>query len=352
MKKDIFIRLLATVVLLSTLLYGCKDDNELVFSEPAVIAIQDASDKPVEVTLLNPKIKTLNIRAIAQSKSAQNVTITFKIDRALVEEYNKTNGTSYEIIPAEAYDWSETEVILPRYNEISSTVKLTLNSNKMPDDRQYLLPITIDEIKGDELAQQATTNNVYYVLFNKRELPPPVILDRTNWSIPYVSSELQAGEGTPKTGWIKDVLDGKLSTYWNYDYKAPIAGRYAPFWIVFDLGEEVTIRGIKISARLNNPLDPSKGHKYSPCEFIVETAKTITGNGMSNSSDWTYNEKYTPAEVPNQMYPTVYLDKPQRARYIRFKLIWSYTAGGSSAYKGGSFSEFDVWGNIEDIELE
>lgn len=77
---------------------------------------------------------------------------------------------------------------------------MTLNSEKMPDGEQYLLPITIEQIKGDDAAQTSDEGNVYYILFNKRVLPPAQLLDREGWKVVHCTSEYTPGEGNPKTG--------------------------------------------------------------------------------------------------------------------------------------------------------
>ena len=287
------------------------------------------------------------------------LTVTFKVDRTLVDAYNKAHDTSYELVPAEAYEFSKKEVILPRYNEVSSTAQVTLNSEKMPDGEQYLLPITIEQIKGDDAAQTSDEGNVYYILFNKRVLPPAQLLDREGWKVVHCTSEYTPGEGNPKTGWAKDVLDGNPASYWTYNFKASVGPVvYVPLYFVFDMGKEVTVRGVRITARtkaggvLNNP----------PGDITIETAKTITGDGMENDADWTYSERFTgtkPDEgiMSHSLHNSVYLGEIQRARYIRFTLHMSWNSGSSvkptpMTYKGGTFAEFEVWGNLEELDLD
>ena len=217
MKRYASIRLVAAAALLIAS-GGCKDDNPGTgLNGPAVLAIQNAGAEPLQISLLEPKTQTIDIRAVARSVSAENLTVTFKVDRTLVDAYNKAHDTSYELVPAEAYEFSKKEVILPRYNEVSSTAQVTLNSEKMPDGEQYLLPITIEQIKGDDAAQTSDEGNVYYILFNKRVLPPAQLLDREGWKVVHCTSEYTPGEGNPKTGWAKDVLDGNPASYWTYN---------------------------------------------------------------------------------------------------------------------------------------
>lgn len=133
---------------------------------------------------------------------------------------------------------------------------------------------------------------------------------------------------------------------------------YVPLYFVFDMGKEVTVRGVRITARtkaggvLNNP----------PGDITIETAKTITGDGMENDADWTYSERSPGRSRPRESCPTRSItrsiwDEIQRARYIRFTLHMSWNSGSSvkptpMTYKGGTFAEFEVWGNLEELDLD
>ena len=118
MKRYASIRLVAAAALLIAS-GGCKDDNPGTgLNGPAVLAIQNAGAEPLQISLLEPKTQTIDIRAVARSVSAENLTVTFKVDRTLVDAYNKAHDTSYELVPDEAYEFSKKEVILPRYKDV------------------------------------------------------------------------------------------------------------------------------------------------------------------------------------------------------------------------------------------
>jgi len=83
---------------------------------------------------------------------------------------------------------------------------------------------------------------------------------------------------------------------------------------------------------------------------------------MENDADWTYSERFTgtkPDEgiMSHSLHNSVYLGEIQRARYIRFTLHMSWNSGSSvkptpMTYKGGTFAEFEVWGNLEELDLD
>ena len=141
---------------------------------------------PAVFAAFRSRYQTLSIRAEAEQISGSYITVVFKTDPELVETYNAAHGTSYKLCPSEAYEFSTTEVMLPRYNTLSSTMKVELFSERMPDEEPYLLPITIDSIKGDSQATVSPTGSVRYILFNKlvKPGPPaPVLLERSGWKV-------------------------------------------------------------------------------------------------------------------------------------------------------------------------
>ena len=172
MKRYANIRLLAAVALLVATA-GCKDDEGPALKQPALLSIQDAAADAEVITVESPKKQTLSIRAEAEQISGNYITVVFKIDPELVETYNAAHGTSYKLCPSEAYAFSTTEVMLPRYNTVSSTMKVELFSERMPDEEPYLLPIAIDSIKGDPRATVSPTGNVSSTSSSSRDRPHP-----------------------------------------------------------------------------------------------------------------------------------------------------------------------------------
>lgn len=362
MKQIAFLRPLAATALLLALA-GCKDDdNKPVLKDPAVLSIQNASDQAEAIALLEPKNRTIDIRAVANSISGEYLTVSFKVDPSLVDVYNKAHGTSYELCPAEAYEFPNKEVMLPRYNEVSSTAQVTLLSEKMPvavdasgeplqPQPQYLLPITFDEVKGDPKATFSETNNVYYVLFSKRVLPSPEILDRTDWKL-ISAPGYKSGYGPEK------MFDGVASSfgYCNSDEDKNADGSKAmpPYYFVIDLGKPVMVRGLQLTARTESYLGNTVP-RYNIATGAIATALEITGDGMQNEADWTYAEEWGTDDLTCELISSPLLEQPQWARYIRFRVNTCYQRlanGAAPTFKGWCIAELNVWGNTEKFDLD
>ena len=266
-------RLLAAVALLLATA-GCKDDeNPAALGEPALLSIQNAAADAEVITVESPKKQTLDIRVEAEQISGNYITVVFKTAPELVGTYNAAHGTSYKLCPSEAYAFSTTEVMLPRYNTVSSTMKVELFSERMPDEEPYLLPIAIDSIKGDPRATVSPTGSVRYILFNKlvKPGPPaPVLLDRSGWKV------LAAPKAKPNYE-VEKMFDEDINTfgYCNADEEQA----NPPYDFVIDLGKEVTVRGFQFNQRYMTTGKPEAGARYGIAHLEVWTAKEITGDG-------------------------------------------------------------------------
>lgn len=365
MKRILFLQSIAAATVLLAM-GSCSDeynDSKPTLETPAVLSIQNASSEAEVVALLEPKNRTIDLRVFANSISDQNVTVSFKVDRTLVDAYNTAHGTSYELCPAEAYEFSKNEVILPRYNEVSSTAQLTLLSEKMPvsvdedgeplvNQPQYLIPITIDEVKGDSRATIDQTGNTYYVIFSKKVLPSPRILDRTQWQLLYAPGFKNKYEPAK-------MFDGNKSTFGycnsEEDFNSDGTPARPPYYFVIDLGKLVMVQGLQITNRTENNADVGTVPRYGPAIGAISTALEITGNGMDNEAEWTHTEEWGTDAFTFSLIANPYLEVPQWARYIRLRVDASYQRyvnGATPNFKGWCIAELDVWGNLEQFDLE
>jgi len=128
-------------------------------------------DEPV--VLMAPKTKSYTINLTAPSIADEMLSVTIAANPSKVAAYNKSHGTNYSIVPAEAYEFSSTSFILPRYNTTGTTSQLTLKSSGMPeDDETHVLPISITKIEGTDKVSMSPEDSTVYVLFRRKLLPP------------------------------------------------------------------------------------------------------------------------------------------------------------------------------------
>ena len=117
------------------------------------------------IGLMAPKTKTFQMKIKAASIADDLLTVTIATDPDKVAEYNQKNGTDYELVPGDAYSFSKTEFLLPRYNTESSTASITIKAAGLPDDgKTRVLPITITKIEGTPKATANETGSTVYIL--------------------------------------------------------------------------------------------------------------------------------------------------------------------------------------------
>ena len=108
--------------------------------------------------------KTISLKAFAEEVPGVSLKVSFGVDAALVDVYNEANGTSYEVLPGDAYKFGEQDVIMPRFNQYSAESKFTLIGQGCVEDQFYLLPVVITKVNGYDNYVFSETKQVIYFL--------------------------------------------------------------------------------------------------------------------------------------------------------------------------------------------
>ena len=167
------------------------------------ISIVDMEDTLV---LMPPKTKTYTVSINAPAIADELLTVTVGANPSKVAEFNKAHGTSYEIVPSDAYSISTPTFLLPRYNTTGTTAQITFNSSAMPEDgAAHILPLSILKIEGTDKVDMAPSDSTVYVFFRRKLLPSsgfelgtgtqadPYIIRNTN-EMMCVSRAMKAGQ--------------------------------------------------------------------------------------------------------------------------------------------------------------
>lgn len=77
-------------------------------------------------------------------ENTQNINVKFKLDPAALEAYNDSEGTDYEVLPANLYSIDAMEVTIPSgQRQVEKTIKLF--TNNFDFSKNYAIPLTITE---------------------------------------------------------------------------------------------------------------------------------------------------------------------------------------------------------------
>ncbi|MBO4434900.1 MAG: DUF1735 domain-containing protein [Bacteroidales bacterium] len=157
-------RITALLIILPMLLtLSCKKDGKEDNGETPQLGVQVKNAQDLYEVPEHQSV-SLDLSVTAAPVSAEAYTITLGANPALVSSYNTANGTSYRMLPSDAYVFSSNSVILPKFSAKSNTCELRLKGEGCDPDVTYLLPVVIDGVKGGSNFQ-APDEKAAYIVF-------------------------------------------------------------------------------------------------------------------------------------------------------------------------------------------
>lgn len=123
--------------------------------------------KEVTTTLTVDDVPSAIAVNVAASETVeQNTTVTLKAAPELVEAFNKEHHKNYELLPQEAYKLENAAQTIAQGKHISEMgTKLTIiNRDAMKFGTTYVLPISIDGVKGTSMPVIEASRTIYVVV--------------------------------------------------------------------------------------------------------------------------------------------------------------------------------------------
>lgn len=163
----------------------------------------------------------------------------------LVAGYNARNGTSYEMLPADAFSVSPQVVIKAGHSESEPAAVTVRAEGNIEAFKEYLLPVSIVSVDGAEADDCCQT--IYFIFKGTIDASRMELFDRAEWEVTGVSSE-EPKEGDWGNSGLKEAcLDGNPGTFWSTAWE--LERPQPPHWIVIDLKQSFSIRGFACQAR-------------------------------------------------------------------------------------------------------
>lgn len=159
--KKILIPVLSLLAVFSAV--SCATQEEQDFSHLKGVLSLEAYDLPDTVVVNKRQQKTINIKVTAPEICGKTLTVTLGVNPELVAVYNEEHNTNYEMLPSEAYNFSARELMLPRFNKVSSLGQLNLVGMGCKENQPYVLPVVIEKIAGSEECQVSDSAVVYFL---------------------------------------------------------------------------------------------------------------------------------------------------------------------------------------------
>ena len=122
------------------------------------VYIHGAAADPLRTLTIGDNEVSTELLIRTAAPVAQPVKVQLSVDKAALEAYNKRYDASYELLPAEFYTLSATELTIEpgRVSAPALTVKIKpFSAELQKSGKKYAVPVYISSVTGADLAPQA-----------------------------------------------------------------------------------------------------------------------------------------------------------------------------------------------------
>lgn len=201
---------------------GCEEEEQFNFDQNGIV-ITPASGITEDFNILfldYPSEKDFGLALYNEAKT--NITVEIGQNNLLVSKFNQNNGTAYSTIPEENVSFSSTEVPIEIGSKSSDTLKLSVKTTGLDQEKLYLLPVEIKNVSSDEIVLDEVMNVKYFVA--KAGVPPNIALNKAT------SQSSVVGGGISSK-----AVDGNTSGQWG-NGSVTHTGKSGEEWLQVDLG--------------------------------------------------------------------------------------------------------------------
>jgi hypothetical protein len=221
------------------------------------------------------------------------INVQFSVDPALVDSFNRKNGTSYAMLPPSGYQLEKLETEIPAGKVSSNPLRLTIKTiGGLEPLKDYLFPVRIVQTDADIPVNDSLRTTYFLIRGEYREF------DRSVWKLLEISSFESPNEG-------KNAFDNNTATTWHTQWRA--AKPAHPHYAKVDMTEAHNMHGFYFVPSNNQPTgNPQKVH--------VEVS--MDGSNWTNTGTFTFANTYN-----KQIF---YLNTPVMAKYFKFVVDSSF----------------------------
>lgn len=261
MRKILSIATLAVLTLASCTNAEFKAEDNIVYFDIAASGVKSA-----QISTTAGKVETSMLVRIAD-KLATDVTIEVGFDNAMVDEFNKVNGTDYVALPEDIYP-ENPKLVIPA-GEVGATLNLSI-SNVPSDGATYALPVKIVGCSSAEVPVSKVQGKFLYILTS------PLFTNVPTMKPTKSNDKITA---LPEGDW------GVTVENWTLEFWVKMDGYYINNQALFDSGNNS--KGCELYVRF--------GDANYPYNYLQ--AKIAGNNDISTARDWDANRWYHVAIV-------------------------------------------------------
>ena len=131
---------------------------------------------------------SIGLSVTSSCKVENEIIVTTKVDAAKVEEYNRKEGSSYKLLPADLYKFSSMNLTIEPGENVSKPLELMiLNLGKFEPEVTYILPVSIERIQGGMPVLEAS--RTIYVIVSKPLITKAADINGKYFKIPFEKNE-------------------------------------------------------------------------------------------------------------------------------------------------------------------
>ena len=164
MKKIANLLLISAACLFS---FACTNESGEGTATTAVLGVS-LTDLPAIVEVPESQSQAFEVIVVSNPGPSDAIHVTLGTDAGLVDKYNATNGTAYELLPEAAYELPSSSLMIMKYNKTSAPGTIRFKGAGCQVGKVYLLPVVVASVKGSA-AYEAPEERVAYVLFKMLE---------------------------------------------------------------------------------------------------------------------------------------------------------------------------------------
>lgn len=291
--------------------------SSIAISEPVKLSVIKFTVKPAVVSFGSYGINVIPTNDDTHVKINMDVTVPFTnfwdltcnitTDQAAFDEFNKTVGEMYEIVPSDAYKIDPIPFMLEK-NVQSKKLSVVIDKSKL-EQSNYAFVMKLESITAEKGVQPDPERDMYIGTMSTAK-----DLARTGWKIDSFSSDQFPTDGQG----ANSMLDGSNDTFWHSVWSgqsAPTVGDEQ--WFVVDMGKANKVTAIKLV-----PRSQSAGHLNAG---FFETSM--------DKATWAKVGEFSIAGTHTMQSFAV---KPSTARYFRVMINKNYGQIAEVAAQGAS----------------
>jgi hypothetical protein len=281
--------MIAGFIIISMGMVSCNKPDAIIYSNEGNIYIPKAAGDGAKFGLLladTPQVISFAAAYGGLKYPSQDITVTFKTDPSLVDNYNLVNNTSYTLLPAASYTIPGLTAVIKAGQTISDVLPVNVTTTNLDKSMKYILPVSINNVSSGYIDSSLKT--IYFRIDTIRRLEK----DITSLATLSVSKDngggADAGEGSKK------LVDGDYNTKFLTD------GFPQDFWMQLTFPATKILGAYTITSGNDAPGRDMKDWTLSGSNdgttwtvLDTRTGEMFSGRNMTKRYEFTNTAAYT-----------------------------------------------------------